>query len=299
MLPLVEGSVRAERTLVFSGARALSGAAINPEISAVLTNTSGMRLPAGPITVYDGGIYAGDALIEFFPENESRIITFGEDLSVTGNVSTSGTRHVTAVNITGGVMTISRRQSHERVYSIRNASDEAKRIIIEHPITAGSTLAEPTSAEERTAALYRFNRNLDARGTLSFTVREETPIFERVTLAQLRPEAFLSFATNQGIPANVRAALNRAIELRRIADEAARAQNELETQLARLVSEQDRTRRNLEAVGSQTPQGQEFLRRLVALDNDIDNLNARINTATQETQRTRREFDNYLATINI
>jgi hypothetical protein len=299
MLPLVEGTVRAERALVFSGARALSGATINPEISVELTNTSGMRLPAGPITVYDGGFYAGDALIEFFPENEKRLITFAEDLSVTGNVTSSTTRNITTVSISGGVMTISRRQNHERVYSIRNASAEAKRIIIEHPITSGSTLAEPASADERTANLYRFNRNLPARGTLTFNVREETPISETVTLAQLRPETFLSYATNQEIPANVRAVLNRAIELRRIAEGAATAQGQLENQLARLISEQDRIRRNLEAAGNQSPQGQEYLRRLSALDSDIDDINSRINSAIQETQRARREYENYLATINI
>jgi hypothetical protein len=299
MLPLVEGTVKAERTLVFSGARALSGLTINPEISAELTNTSGMRLPAGPITVYDGGIYAGDALIEFFPENERRLISFGEDLSVTGNLTSSTSRNITAVNISGGVMIISRRLSHERTYTIRNASEEAKRIIIEHPVTSGAELAEPRNADDRTATLYRFNRNLPARETLTFNVREETPLSERITLAQLRPETFLSYATNQEIPANVRAVLNRAIELRRIADEATTAQAQLESQLSRLISEQDRIRRNLEAAGNQSPQGQEYLRRLAALDNDIDSLNSRIDTAIQETQRTRREYENYLATISL
>ena len=299
MLPLVEGTVEARRVLVFCGSRARGGATIHPALSAELTNTSGMQLPAGPITVFDGGIYAGDALIEFFPENERRLISYGEDLSVTGNVTTSGARFISAVNISGGVMTISRRQSHEWLYTIRNASNEQKRLIIEHPITQGAELILPRSADDRTAALYRFNMYLAPRQTLSFTVREETPLFERVTLAQLRPETFLSYSTNQEIPANVRAVLTRAIELRRIADNAARAQAELETQLSRLVSEQDRTRRNLEAVGVQTPQGQEFLRRMVALDNDIDAINSRINTAVEETRRARQEFDSFVAGINI
>ncbi|MDR1863158.1 MAG: DUF4139 domain-containing protein, partial [Treponema sp.] len=77
MLPLVEGAVKAEKTLVFSGARMSPGISVNPAISTELTNTSGMKLPAGPITVYDGGTYAGDALIAFFPENEKRLISYG------------------------------------------------------------------------------------------------------------------------------------------------------------------------------------------------------------------------------
>jgi len=299
MLPLVEASVKAEKTLVFSGSRALGGGTINPGISAELTNTSGMKLPAGPITVYDGGAYAGDALIDFFPENEKRLITYGEDLSVSGNVSSKGARYVTAVNVSGGVMTISRRQTYERLYTIRNASDESKKIIIEHPITSGSDLAEPPSAEDRTASLYRFTRNLGAKETLAFTVREETPISDRVVLAQLRPETFLSYSTNQEIPANVRAALSAAIDLKKKADAAALAQANLENQRTRAVSEQERIRLNLEAAGNQSPQGQDYLRRLAAMDNDIDSLNTQIDAAAKETDRTLQEYVNYLANMSI
>ncbi|MCL2380550.1 MAG: DUF4139 domain-containing protein [Treponema sp.] len=299
MLPLVEGSVQAERTLIFSGARALSGATAHPEIGAELTNTSGISLPAGPITVYDGGIFAGHALIEFFPEGERRFITFGQDLSVTGNVTSSAARHIAAVNLSGGVMTISRRQSHERVYTIRNASDEERRIIIEHPVIPGAELVQPANAEERTAALYRFNRTIGARETLTLTVREETPISEQVTLAHLHENAFLHFATSHEIPANVRAVLTRAIELRRIAAAAAAVQSELERERAWLISEQERTRHNLEAVGVQSPQGQEFLNRLVALDNEIGGFTARVNEAAREAQRTRSEYEDFLAAITI
>jgi len=299
MLPLVEGSIKAEKTLVFSGARASGGATINPAISAELTNTSGMKLPAGPITVYEGGTYAGDALIEFFPENEKRLISYGEDLSVSGNVASSGTRFITAVNISGGVMTITRRQSYEKLYTIKNASGQAKKLIIEHPITSGSELVEPKSADDRTGSLYRFNRDLSANETFTFTVREETPVFERITLAQLRADTFLSYASNQEIPANVREALTKATELKKAADDASAAQGRLEIQMTRLTSDQDRIRRNLEAAGNQTPQGQEYLKRMAALDDDIDDLKKQIEAAAQETQRAKAEYDSYLATVKI
>lgn len=299
MFPLVESTIQAEKTLVFPGARALGGVTINPWISVELTNTTGMSLPAGPITVFDGGIYAGDALIEFFPENERRLISFAQDLSVSGSASSSGNRFLTGASIANGLMTITRRQSHEMVYTIRNASDETKRIVIEHTITPGSELVYPREADERTAVLYRFNRSLNPRETHTFRVREETPLFERVTLMQLRPEAILSFATNQEIPANVRAALARAVELRRVADTASQTLRDLETQRTRLFAEQDRIRRNLEAAGNQSPQGQEYLRRLVSLDGDIDRVNAQINEVTIEQRRAQREFEDYLSTLTI
>jgi hypothetical protein len=299
MLPLVEAVIEAEKVLVFSGSRALNSGTINPGISAELTNNSGMKLPAGPITVYDGGTYSGDALIEFFPENEKRLISYGDDLSVTGSVTSSNSRYVSTVRVLSGVMTIMRRQVYERVYTIRNASDERKKLILEHPIMSGAELVEPIAAEDRTASLYRFTRDLAPKETHSFTVREEYPISETITLANLRADAFLSYSTNQEIPAEVRAALTRAIELRVKNEEAVTAQRDLETQLSRLIAEQDRIRRNLEAAGNTSPQGQDYLRRLASLDGEIDDLNSRITDAVREVQRSRREYEDYLAAIRI
>ena len=299
MLPLVEGSLEAQKTLVFSGSRSQGNVSINPLISVELTNTSGMSLPAGPITVFDGGTYAGDALIEFLPENEKRLISYGEDLSVSGFSNSSGSRFVTGVTISGGVMIINRRMTHETVYTIRNASDEAKRLTIEHPITFGSELAEGQIPDERTGSLYRFIENMAPSDTLIFTVREETPVSERIVLGQLRPETFLSYSTNNEIPAHVRTALTRAVELRRTADNAEQNQRNLEAQRTRLVNEQDRIRRNLEAAGNQSPQGQEYLRTMTALDNEISGINAQIDQAARDTLNARRAYDDYIAGLEL
>ena len=299
MIPMVSGTVTAAKTLVVSGSRALSGT-IHPDLTAELTNTTGMKLPAGPITVFDGGTYAGDALIEFFGENDKRLIKYGEDLSVTATAAHStGARTVSTVTITGGVMTINRRQIHERNYTVRNTSSEVKRLIIEHPITGGSTLIEPRQFLERTDSLYRFETNLQANRELNFTVREEVPLSERITLGQLRPESLLSYSTSQEIPANVRTALARAVELRNRVEAARINQNELEASRTRLIGEQDRVRQNLNAVGTGSELGTEYLRRMSVLDNDIDRLNREIEQAVVSVRNAQRELDDYIAGLRL
>ncbi|MDR1904884.1 MAG: DUF4139 domain-containing protein [Treponema sp.] len=306
MLPLVEGPVLAEKALVFSISRARSGVEANPAISAELTNTTGMKLPAGPITVYDQ-TYAGDALIEFFPENEKRIISYGDDLTVTGSVSNSSSRVITAVTITGGVMTITRKQSYEKIYSFRNASAVQKKLIVEHPITQGTTLTEPASYSEKTGSLYRFNMNLPAgfsgaqsgAASLSFRVKEELPVSERITLSTLRLDSFISYSSNQEIPANVRNALGRAVELKQKVEAAEKDRAQLDSQRTRLISEQDRTRRNLEAAGSQTQQGQEYLRRMAAQDAEIDALSAKVDAALKLVQAAQQDYDAYIAGLRL
>lgn len=299
MLPLVEGAVTAVKTLIFSGERAALYGTINPAAGAEITNITGMKLPAGPVTVYDGGTYAGDALLEFFPEEENRLISYGEDLSVSGGVTASFSRTVSAVTVSRGIMTVNRKQRHERTYTLRNASGEAKRVVVEHPITAGAVLAEPARAEEKTNALYRFIRELPAMGELTVAVREETPVTEQLRLAQFRPETFAAYIADREIPEGIRAALGAAVELRAKADEAAAALTEIETRRGGLIADQDRIRRNLEAAGNQTPQGQEYLRRLAELDAGIDAMAAQIEEAGKTARAARTAYEDYLNRMEL
>ncbi|MDR2660393.1 MAG: DUF4139 domain-containing protein [Spirochaetaceae bacterium] len=299
MLPLVEGPVAAEKVLVFSGQRALAGGNIHPAISAMLTNNTGMKLPAGPITVFDGGVYAGDALMEFFPEGEKRLVSYGEDLSVSGSVTASFSRIISAVTVSQGVMTLSRKNISERTYTVRNDSSSAKRLIIEHPITRGAILTHPASFDEQTAALYRFSRNLAAGAVLNFSVSEETPEFQTLTLSQLNDATFAAFSTNSEIPVNVRNAFAEALSLKQRADEAAKNLSDAQARRERLTADEERIRNNIEAVGKDSEQGQEYMRRLASQDSAIEAQNAAIDAARAALEGAQRAYENYLNGLDL
>ncbi|MDR1443649.1 MAG: DUF4139 domain-containing protein, partial [Treponema sp.] len=274
MFPLANGEIGARKFLLFSGVQ--TGRTIHPGVGAELNNNTELRLPAGPVTVYDGGSYAGDALLEFLNRGEKRFISWGEDLSVTGISNISTVRTVTAVTLSGGVMTISRRQGIERKYQFKNTGPEAKTIVIEHPVTPGAALVEPQNYDEAAAA-YRFIRELPAggegAGEAELLVREEIPLSESVVLTSLRPETLISYSASQELPADVRAVLVKAVELRQNAEDAEKTRAQTEARKNTQAAEQDRIRRNLEAAGNGSPQGQEYLRRLTVLDEEIDRLN--------------------------
>jgi hypothetical protein len=299
MVPLIEGGVAVRKLLVFSGADASGGNAVNAALAAEITNTTGMKLPAGPITVYDAGAYAGDALIEFLGDNDKRLISYGDDLTVTGTLRASGSRRLSAVAIKAGIMTVTRSQIYETVYTLRNASAETKQLIIEHPVSGGTTLAEPALADERTGSFYRFTQTLAANGNLTFTVREERPVFEQMTLARAQIDSWLSYTAGEAVPAGVKAALEKAVELKRALETERAALTELNARLERLIAEQGRIRSNLEAAGTQSPQGQEYLRRLASADGEIDGMYAKIDEASAAVLNAERELDSYLSSLSF
>jgi hypothetical protein len=196
-------------------------------------------------------------------------------------------------------MTVNRRLVTRRVYMVKNAAAENKRLIIEHPISQGYKLTEPASFLEQTAQVYRFAQSLPANGEITFTVTEETPLSQSITLGGISPSVLAGYATNQEYPANVRTALSTAVELQRKADAAREALTEQQNRTTRLQSEQERVRQNLNAVGASSDLGREYMKRMTALDADIDAANTAIDAAEQLVRNTRSELEAYIANLKL
>jgi hypothetical protein len=305
MLPLAEGEVEARKVLIFNGrtasAQGTYSSGTHPQIGVELTNTTGQKLPPGPVTVFDNGSYAGDALVSFLDAGEKRLLSYADDLSVSGSVSTASRRMISAVKIAGGVMTITRKTSYELTYTFNNTSMEEKTVIIEHPIRFNAALAVPEKADERTENVYRFNRSLPARQSLSFQVVEEIPVNERLSLTGMSVDSqeFVSFMSNGEIPGNVRTALQQAVALREAANAAAAQVNEINARLSRAEAEQSRIRDNLTAVGTDTQTGGQYLAQLQEIDTRIDAINADYDKALAASRAANKAYDDYIAALEL
>jgi hypothetical protein len=300
MLPLIlnEGAVEARKVLIFNG-RAASAQGIHPQIGVELVNTTGQQLPPGPVTVFDNGSYAGDALVSFLGAGEKRLLSYADDLSVSGSVTANSRRAVSAVKISGGVMTITRKTSYELTYTFNNTSMEEKSVIIEHPVRFNAELAVPEKADERTDSVYRFSQTLPARRSVPFQVVEEIPQSERLSLTGMGIDSFASYASNMDIPQNVRAALQQAVALRTAANAAATSVNELDGALQRAYTEQSRVRDNLTAVGTDTPAGAQYLDRLREIDTRIDTVNADYDQALAASRAATGAYNEYIAGLEL
>ncbi len=295
MLPLVAGEIAAEKVSVYDP----NQDALRPMLGAWLRNSMGMKLPAGPITVFDGGVYAGDALLDFLSEKDKRLIVFGEDLGVSVDSSLSSTEETTAVAIAKGVMTFSRRTTFAKTYTFKNSTGAAKKIVIEHPIIAGAELFEPKAFEEKTSSAYRFSLALPAAGEAKLTVKERMPRYDRVVLGSLSQDAFLSYSSSKDIPGSIRDALKKAIDLKGKVEDAKRSLAELQAKRQELTSDQSRYRDNLGSVGRDSSQGQQYLKRLVDAENAIEQLDGKIGEAKKAQIEAQKSYEAYIANLSL
>lgn len=300
MLPLVQERIVAEKISVFSGEQARREfKEIHPQLCALITNTSGMPLPAGPVTVLDGGTYAGDALLEFFPENEKRIIGFGEDLSIKGSIQTDSRRETVAVKIVKGLMSISRKNFYDTVYVFSNKGIENKTLFIEHPIRRGTELTLPVQFEERTSSLYRFRTSIAGNTESRFLIEETETVSERVVLSQKNIENLMSYSSSRDIPPKVQRALEKAIALKKAVDDRLRIIAELEGEKNVQLELQERIRLNLGAVGTDSIQGKEYLLRLSTSDAEIDRFEEDLAVEKQKLFEHKKDYELYLSNLTI
>ena len=198
-----------------------------------------------------------------------------------------------------GLVTLNRKIVWSRAYTIRNASDEQKRLLIEHPISHGAQLVQPAAFDEQTANLYRFEMDLPENEVLVFNVVEETPVSEKIVLTQLNANTLLAYANNAEISEEVRAAFREALRLKNISDNAMKAVTELVEQRKLRIEDQERIRANLTAAGSQTPEGKNYLAQLAALDTQISEASVDIEATRVKANAAQDEYEKYLASLEL
>src|SRR5205823_11407225 len=76
MLPIVQKEVQADRVSIYNERTQ----AKHPLLGLKFTNTTGMHLMQGPITVFEGSSYAGDARILDITPKDERLISYAIDL---------------------------------------------------------------------------------------------------------------------------------------------------------------------------------------------------------------------------
>lgn len=298
MMPLTLSTLPAEKFSVFSSFSSIPyGVSVHPKFCIRVENTSGLKLPAGPVTVFDGGEYAGDALLEFLGENEKRLIAYGDDIEVSGTKSESALRNIESVKIAGGILSVSYRQIQTSTYSVKNTDKKERTVIIEHAKKAGFDLATKAALEETTASKYRFKLKAAGASTAELKVEESRTYGETRKILDMSSESFVSYTTNAEMPEKVKKAFEAIIKEREKVLASQKVLADLQNRQTELVREQERVRKNLEALGAESAEGKNFLAKLLKLENELDASKTKLAAAADKANKAQEDFIRFVRDI--
>jgi hypothetical protein len=211
MLPFLQQKLGARKLLIYQ-----ESFGVNPQNAAELTNSTGKTLDGGPITVYDAGSYAGEALVETVKAGDKRLISYGVDLGTRITTKFDSSKNITReIHANRGMLTAKYAAEEVKTFTIKNVDPKAKLLIIEHPQRYGYKLLEPAKASETTANAYRFEVKLAASATETFVLREERDYDQSFTIGSMTPDTISVWLENKILSANARRQLEQIMAKKR------------------------------------------------------------------------------------
>jgi hypothetical protein len=296
MLPIVAAEVEATKLSIFNPATHPR----HPLNGLEMKNTSGLNLMQGPVTVFDGGTYAGDAKLPDLAPNETRLVAYALDLSTDVLIEQRPhPRTLVGVKIVDGVLWTQRKRVDRRVYVIKNNDDDPRTVMLEQPFGGDWDLVEPKEAYERSHGLLRFKVAVGAESTERHPVELERIDQERFDLTSMDIEDIHVYIQSERISAAVKDALERVIALRNEYSEARQHRLRLDGQKRDEVAEQERIRENLKTLDRNSDAYRRQLQHFDEVDNRILTLNAQIKEAQQVEDQQRAKLAAYVAGLNI
>ncbi|HZL37497.1 MAG TPA: hypothetical protein VFC78_19420 [Tepidisphaeraceae bacterium] len=296
MIPIVTDSIEARRMSIYNA----SVLPDHPLLGARLTNTTGKLLPQGPITVLDGGAYAGDANIEDLPSKQTRLISYGIDqqLLVHSNDQTQDSSLVTG-KIIKGVLELTYKQIFKQVYEAQNKGKSDRFLLIEHAKRQGWTLEEPAKASETTDTLYRFEESVPAGATKKLAVREDLVNAQRISILPMDTSQIEIYLRSGPIPDDVKKALQQAAKFKYALVDTQRQIQEREQNVNEITQEQNRIRENMKAVAQNTDYYKRLLKELDTQETQIQKLKGETKDLRQKQDQQRKDLENYLANLTV
>jgi len=296
LLPIIGQSLQGQKLAVYN--QAVN--AKHPLNGYRLKNSSTLHLMQGPITVFDGGAYAGDAQIQDLPPGQDRLISYALDLKTEVEPKIEGgTQELATVSLKKGTMLVSRRLVEDRTYLVRNRDQKPRTVLIEQPYRADWKLVEPKDATERTRDLYRFSVAVDAGKTATLRVKETLPIQESILLMESGLDQIAYFQQAKEVSANVKEALQRVVHLRSKLDDTRAQRTRIEQRIGEITAEHSRIRENMQRLQQSSDLYNRYVKKLDQQETELEKLRKEIESLKGTEVDQRKDLQNYVMTLDM
>jgi hypothetical protein len=296
MLPIVQKDVEADRVSIYNE----RVQAKHPLLGLRLKNTTGLHLMQGPITIFEGSSYAGDARVLDLQPKEERLISYAVDLGTeVAPALTHDPSRLIKVKVQKGIVYQTQRTRESKRYDVTNRSEQDRTVLIEHPYRPSFTLVSPKEPSERARDVYRFALKLPAGKSERLDVVEEHDITTAVQLTNFDDQTLRFFLSQPVVSPAVKKALERATELKGKLSATQREVQNLERQLKVITEDQTRLRANLREMPPTAEAYKRYLKKFDEQETQIEEYQKKIKTLQETENQQRKEYEEFLAQLDV
>jgi hypothetical protein len=243
MLPFLGEKIAARKLLIFT-----SNDGEHPVNAAEVTNNTEKTLDGGPITVFDGGAYAGEALVETVKAGDKRLIGYAVDYGtrITRDFD-SGEESVLEIHARNGNLEIKNSEVDHQNYTIKNVDAKAKTLVIQQDGLHEYNVISPKPSE-RTATAYRFEVRVPANGEQTLKVEQEKVTSDTIAVSSSTVDSLLEVIRNKKISAAGRQQLQAIADLKQQVAQNVISLDAGKTSIDELTQDQTRLRENIDSL---------------------------------------------------
>ncbi|HXE65051.1 MAG TPA: DUF4139 domain-containing protein [Bryobacteraceae bacterium] len=298
MLPFLQQKITGRKLIIYS-----DQTRPNPFNAAELTNTTGKTLDGGPITVFDGGAYAGEALIETVKNSDKRFINYGVDLGTRiSTVLSAPNNTVREFHAHNGLIISKTSDIQKKTYTIANVDPRAKTLIVEHPLRRGYNLIDTPKPVETTQNLYRFEVKVPASGSAELPVTEERIYDTQVSVSSMTPDLLLTYIRNKALTDAARRQLQQISDTKTALANSDIEKKSVNEQVDSLTRDEQRNRDNIASLSNVSGQQQivqDYARKLSDQETQIAKLRDRATALDQQKATLQTQMNSQIAKLDF
>ncbi len=298
MIPLINAGVEGRRVSIYNP----TDGSQHPMRGLELRNSTNLQFMPGPISVYDGGAYAGDAQIGHVPAGDKRLLAYAVDLDVDVLTKQEQQERVRKVRMVRGVFEITSLYQNAVTYQFTNKDKARDRmIVVEHPRLGGNwTLAEPKQPYETTDSVYRFEVPVAAGKGASIRIAQEMVSSRTIGVLSVDLPTLMSYSKQGGqVSDAVIQAFREAQRLQGVVSEHQRTISELEQRRAAIDTDQNRLRQNMQSIDRTSALYKRYMEKLTEQESQLEQLATDLAAARDALRKAESDLNTYISNLNV
>ena len=296
MLPIVSEQIEAEKVSIYDD-RVL---AKHPLAGLRLVNLTKLNLMQGPVTVYDGGVYAGDARVEDLAPGSERLVSYAVDLDVEVAPRTEPRpEEIVSVKLAKGTLVVTRKLARRKIFEIKNSAADAVKLLVEHPREEPWKLVALEKPAETTRDRYRFAVTAEPGKPVTLEVAEEQQTLQQLALVNTDDSTILFFTNAKQTSPAVKEALTAVIERKREIERFVQERAKREQEVNVVGQEQERIRQNMAQLERTSDLYTRYVQKFAVQEDRVETLRKEVADLQAKELEARRALDDYLQQLEL
>jgi hypothetical protein len=289
LVPIVSKDIKGKRVLLYEQAQHDK----NPMACLEITNTAGVTLEQGPITIFFQENLAGEAMLPFLNQEETRLLSYAlEQGVIVDKEMQSSSASVHRVSFGGGYSYEYYYTNRVTTYKIQNKTERSHALYIDHPKTAGYEIYDTKLAPKDTPNNHRFSTALEPKQNIKLVINERYESYSSYYIWDMNKKTLLEniqrYLSKKWIKPTEQALLTQVADVLEQLNDVKAVLSKRQGELSEIFQEQDRLRKNLSSM-SKTPSRSEielrekYVSKLDAQESRLEQIQAEIKSLQKQS----------------